>query len=73
MSEIRIYSDSLVTPRGLIAGEVVIRDGAVHAVDAARGPSSGALDWSGDWLIPGLIDIHTDNLEKHYQIGRAHV
>jgi alpha-D-ribose 1-methylphosphonate 5-triphosphate diphosphatase len=25
-----------------------------------------ALDFSGDYLIPGIIDIHTDNLERHY-------
>ncbi|MCU6434911.1 alpha-D-ribose 1-methylphosphonate 5-triphosphate diphosphatase [Undibacterium sp. Jales W-56] len=22
-------------------------------------------DWGGDYLLPGLIEIHTDNLEKH--------
>jgi alpha-D-ribose 1-methylphosphonate 5-triphosphate diphosphatase len=65
--EQRIYSQSVVTPDGLIAGEVVIRDGDIVGVDARGGPSSSALDWAGDWLIPGLVDIHTDNLEKHYQ------
>ena len=65
--EQRIYSQAIVTPQGLIGGEVVIRDGAIVAVDARRTPSPQALDWSGDWLIPGLVDIHTDNLEKHYQ------
>jgi alpha-D-ribose 1-methylphosphonate 5-triphosphate diphosphatase len=65
--EQRIYSQAIVTPQGLIAGEVVVRDGAIVAVDARQSPSPQALDWSADWLIPGLIDIHTDNLEKHYQ------
>jgi alpha-D-ribose 1-methylphosphonate 5-triphosphate diphosphatase len=65
--EQRIYSQAIVTPQGLIGGEVVIRDGAIVAVDARGTPSPQALDWSADWLIPGLVDIHTDNLEKHYQ------
>lgn len=25
----------------------------------------GALDFDGDFLLPGLIELHTDNLEKH--------
>jgi len=65
--EQRIYSQAIVTPQGLIGGEVVVRDGAIVAVDARGTPSPQALDWSADWLIPGLVDIHTDNLEKHYQ------
>jgi alpha-D-ribose 1-methylphosphonate 5-triphosphate diphosphatase len=65
--EQRIFSQAIVTPQGLISGEVVVRDGVIVAVDTRQDPSSQALDWSADWLIPGLVDIHTDNLEKHYQ------
>ncbi len=65
--EQRIFSQAVVTPMGLTCGEVVIRDGLIHAVEGRSDPSANALDWSGDWLIPGLVDIHTDNLEKHYQ------
>jgi len=24
-----------------------------------------AVDWEGDYLLPGLVELHTDNLEKH--------
>ena len=65
--ERRIFSEAIVTPEGVISGEVVIRDGEIAAVDGK--PAAGCLDedWGGDWLIPGLVDIHTDNLERHYQ------
>lgn len=35
--------------------------------DLARGTSSLAAtdDWAGDYLLPGLVELHTDNLEKH--------
>jgi alpha-D-ribose 1-methylphosphonate 5-triphosphate diphosphatase len=66
-SEIRIYCASIVTPEGLICGEVVLRDSKIHAVEGRPTPPSGALDWSGDVMVAGLVDIHTDNLEKHYQ------
>lgn len=65
--EQRIFSDSLLTPEGLIVGEALIRDGLIAAVEVRGSPSAQALDWTGDWLVPGLVDIHTDNLEKHYQ------
>ena len=25
----------------------------------------GAEDWAGDYLLPGLVQLHTANLEKH--------
>lgn len=27
----------------------------------------GAIDLGGDYLIPGLVELHTDNLERHLQ------
>ncbi len=65
--ERRIYSENIVTPNGLICGEVVLRDEVIVALEPRRGSSRSALDWGTDWLVPGLVDIHTDNLEKHYQ------
>lgn len=65
--ERRIYSDAIVTPDGVIRGEVVIRDGEIAAVDGKPRGASPDEDWGGDWLVPGLVDIHTDNLERHYQ------
>ncbi|MFZ3007426.1 MAG: alpha-D-ribose 1-methylphosphonate 5-triphosphate diphosphatase [Phenylobacterium sp.] len=65
--EQRIFSQNIVTPHGLVRGEVVVRGEVMLAVEPRDGPSAGAQDWGVDWLIPGLVDIHTDNLEKHYQ------
>lgn len=65
--ELRIYCASIVTPEGLIAGEVVVRGSQIVAVEGRPTPGTGSLDWSGDVLVAGLVDIHTDNLEKHYQ------
>ncbi|MDX9998119.1 MAG: alpha-D-ribose 1-methylphosphonate 5-triphosphate diphosphatase [Phenylobacterium sp.] len=67
MDTLRIFSRAVVTPDGQRSAEVVIEDGVITAVETASGPSASALDWSGETLIPGLVDIHTDNYEKHYQ------
>ncbi|GAB2882809.1 alpha-D-ribose 1-methylphosphonate 5-triphosphate diphosphatase [Paraburkholderia jirisanensis] len=46
-------------------GVVLIEDGVIR--DISRGTTSAkeSQDWDGDYLLPGLIELHTDNLEKH--------
>jgi alpha-D-ribose 1-methylphosphonate 5-triphosphate diphosphatase len=45
-------------------GRVVLRGGRIVAVEP--GGSPGGADLGGDLLVPGLVELHTDNLEKHY-------
>lgn len=65
--EQRIFAHNIVTPEGLIRGEVVLRNQIIVAVEPRSEASRSSRDWGADWLVPGLVDIHTDNLEKHYQ------
>jgi alpha-D-ribose 1-methylphosphonate 5-triphosphate diphosphatase len=67
MQETRIFSTSVITPQGAVAAEVLLRDGLIAEVELRPQASARAQDWGIDMLIPGLVDIHTDNLEKHYQ------
>ena len=46
-------------------GSVLIEDGIIRSVDRGNTSAPGAEDWAGDWLMPGLVEVHTDNLEKH--------
>ena len=46
-------------------GSVLIEDGRIQSVDRGNSAVLGAEDWVGDWLMPGLVELHTDNLEKH--------
>ncbi len=57
----------LVLADAVLHGTVVL-DGAV-IVDVQPGVSAalGALDMDGDTLIPGVVDVHTDNLERQVQ------
>lgn len=65
--ERRIFSEQVVTPEGVFRAEVTLREGSILAIEPASSASPAAEDWGRDWLIPGLVDIHTDNLERHYQ------
>ena len=47
-------------------GNLLVRDGIIAAVDIGGLRQPSAIDFGGDYLIPGLVELHTDNLEKHF-------
>jgi alpha-D-ribose 1-methylphosphonate 5-triphosphate diphosphatase len=57
----------LVLPGEVIAGTVVIRGAHIADVQPGRSHLPGAQDLDGDHLIPGIVDVHTDNLERQVQ------
>lgn len=64
--EIILTNGRIVTADRVIeGGTLVIRDGRIAAVEEGASAAPGALDLDGDLLLPGLVDLHTDNLEKH--------
>ena len=50
----------------MIDGSLVMRGAAIAAIDAGPSAVPHAIDCGGDYLIPGLVELHTDNLEKHF-------
>jgi alpha-D-ribose 1-methylphosphonate 5-triphosphate diphosphatase len=56
----------LVTATELFEGAVVVRDGRIAELDGQGCRPAGAIDLEGDYLLPGLVELHTDNLEKHF-------
>ena len=51
----------------VVNGSLVVRDGLITEIDHGAGVPPGAVDCDGDLLAPGLIELHTDNLERHIQ------
>jgi alpha-D-ribose 1-methylphosphonate 5-triphosphate diphosphatase len=65
MTETILNNATLVLPDRTMQGHLVIRDGMI--ADMGAGRVTGGEDCAGDLLIPGLIELHTDNLERHIQ------
>lgn len=64
MSE-QVYSNArIVLPDAVICGSIKVVDGRI--ADISEGTSSVGNDFAGDYLIPGLVELHTDHLENHY-------
>jgi alpha-D-ribose 1-methylphosphonate 5-triphosphate diphosphatase len=49
----------------IVRGAVHIDDGRIEDISTGSSVPSGAIDLGGDFLLPGLIEMHTDHMEKH--------
>jgi len=55
----------IVTRDAEFDGTVVVRGGRIVEVAPGRTACAG-VDLEGDYLVPGLVELHTDNMEKHF-------
>ncbi len=62
MNTLYLNNGHVLTPQGETDG-LFFRGGLI-ADDSARPDCE--YDLEGDFLVPGLIELHTDNLEKHF-------
>ena len=51
----------------VIEGTVVLDGQRIVEFQPGRSNSPGAVDLEGDVLMPGIVDVHTDNLERQVQ------
>lgn len=63
--ELVLANARIVTEDEVFLGAVQIIDGRIIAMARGATRLANALDCQGDYLIPGLVELHTDNLEKH--------
>lgn len=67
MTETILANAMLVLPNEVIHGAIRVQDGQIAAIHAGGAVPQGAIDCEGDLLMPGLIELHTDNLERHIE------
>ena len=66
MSGEQILGNARVVTGGEVRrGAVCVRGGRIAAIDFDAGIGERAIDLEGDYLIPGLVELHTDNFERH--------
>lgn len=64
-SPLRIKNARLVLADKEQLGSLTVEDGVIAGIDPGAG-AAGGEDFEGDFLIPGLVELHTDHLEQHY-------
>ena len=67
MTDTILANAQIVLPDEVIRGSVRLSGGRIAAIDHGAAVPAGAIDCGGDLVMPGLIELHTDNLERHMQ------
>lgn len=70
MTSMVIEHANIVTPDVVIVdGTLVVENGTIIEISRSAGHSNfhGKIDAQGKWLLPGLIDTHSDAIEKEMQ------
>ncbi len=61
-----ITNVNLVLENEVVRGSVELRDGVIANMSDSTSQLPGAFDGENGFLVPGLIELHTDNLEKYF-------
>src|SRR6202142_916845 len=56
---------TVVAADRVFKGHVAAESGRIVEVGEG-GETRSAIDFDGDYLLPGLVELHTDHLEPHY-------
>lgn len=65
MTKETVFSNArIVLEDEIVEGSVLVRGGKI--ADISTGSTAVGEDFEGDYLIPGLVELHTDHLEGHY-------
>lgn len=64
MTEQVFANARLVLADEIVTGHLTVRDGRIHAIGTGTAPQC-AVDLEGDFLLPGLVELHTDHVEGH--------
>lgn len=62
---ITLTNAQLVTEDGIVSGTLTYDESGILDVQPGNSAVRGAEDAEGDLVVPGLIECHTDNLERH--------
>jgi len=63
--ELVFKNGKIVLEDRVVDGNVVVCDNLITEIDDTPTEIKTSIDLEGDYLLPGLIELHTDNLEKH--------
>ncbi|WP_240232716.1 alpha-D-ribose 1-methylphosphonate 5-triphosphate diphosphatase [Devosia lacusdianchii] len=63
LGELVLTNARIVLANEVLEGSIRVDGGVITDIGA---PGRSGVDLEGDYLIPGLVELHTDHLETHY-------
>lgn len=67
LGDLCLANGQLVLPDQVITGAVTIEKGEITEIIEGDHVPVGAVDCAGDLVMPGLVELHTDNVERHIE------
>ncbi|MDH4377117.1 MAG: alpha-D-ribose 1-methylphosphonate 5-triphosphate diphosphatase [Ramlibacter sp.] len=65
MSQTVFKNARVVLADEVVRGSVQVKDGRIASVDVGSTSVKECIDLNGDFLMPGFVEMHTDNFERH--------
>lgn len=65
MTDLILTNARIVLPDNVIHGSLHAKNGLIATVDEGNSHLPRAIDCEQNYIIPGLIELHTDNIERH--------
>ena len=66
MTETILTNATLVLENETRNGTIAFNETGITAIDFSRSSLPSAIDVEGDYVTPGIVEMHTDNMEKHF-------
>jgi alpha-D-ribose 1-methylphosphonate 5-triphosphate diphosphatase len=66
MTETILTNATLVLENETRNGTIVFDETGITGLDFSRSSLPSAMDVEGDYVTPGIVEMHTDNMEKHF-------
>ena len=66
-TDISFSNARIITPNHILEGQLCCKDNLIANITSNSAEHKQSIDCQGDFLAPGLIELHTDNLEGHLQ------
>jgi len=66
MTETILTNATLVLENETRNGTIAFDETGITAIDFSRSSLPSAIDVDGDYVTPGIVEMHTDNMEKHF-------
>lgn len=67
MTDTILANATLILPDEVVRGQIRLSGGRIAEMATGASIPTGAIDCEGDLVLPGLVELHTDNLERHLQ------
>ncbi|MEM9793754.1 MAG: alpha-D-ribose 1-methylphosphonate 5-triphosphate diphosphatase [Pseudomonadota bacterium] len=66
-ADLCLANAQLVLPDRVALGAMTIEAGIITEITEGDSLPTGALNCGGDLVLPGLVELHTDNVERHIE------